>query len=178
GAGAPASAGSRDPEAPVSLGIEDLAVGHWSDPVGLTGCTVVVPPPGNVAAASVRGGGPGTRETALLPPQAHVEGGSAVLLTGGSAFGLAAAQGVVDWCERRGLGYGRFGRPIPIVPAAVLFHLMGGDVGGRPPGPGGGRAPLPGPRSRRRADGQRRRRHGLHRRQGGRARPDDQGRPR
>src|SRR4029453_4750299 len=99
----------------VALGIEDLAVGHWTDPVGLTGCTVVVPPPGNVAAAAVRGGGPGTRETDLLQPQAHVEGVSAVLLTGGSAFGLAAAQGVVDWCERRGLGYDRFGRPIPIV---------------------------------------------------------------
>ena len=84
----------------MALGIEDLAVGHWTDPVGLTGCTVVVPPEGNVAAASVRGGGPGTRETDLLQPQAHVEGVSAVLLTGGSAFGLAAAQGVVDWCER------------------------------------------------------------------------------
>ena len=57
----------------MALGIEDLAVGHWTDPVGLTGCTVVVPPPGNVAADSVRGGGPGTRETDLLQPQAHVE---------------------------------------------------------------------------------------------------------
>jgi L-aminopeptidase/D-esterase-like protein len=123
----------------VSLGIEDLAVGHWTDPVGLTGCTVVVPPPGNVAAASVRGGGPGTRETDLLQPQAHVEGVSAVLLTGGSAFGLAAAQGVVDWCERRGLGYGRFGRPIPIVPAAVLFDLAVGDWDARP-GPAEGEA--------------------------------------
>jgi L-aminopeptidase/D-esterase-like protein len=116
----------------VALGIEELAVGHWTDPVGLTGCTVVVPPPGNVAAASVRGGGPGTRETDLLQPQAHVEGVSAVLLTGGSAFGLAAAQGVVAWCERRGLGYGRFGRPIPIVPAAVLFDLAVGDWDARP----------------------------------------------
>ncbi|HWC41240.1 MAG TPA: P1 family peptidase [Actinomycetota bacterium] len=116
----------------MALGVEDLAVGHWTDPVGLTGCTVVVPPPGNVAAASVRGGGPGTRETDLLQPQAHVEGVSAVLLTGGSAFGLAAAQGVVDWCERRGLGYGRFGRPIPIVPAAVLFDLAVGDWDARP----------------------------------------------
>jgi L-aminopeptidase/D-esterase-like protein len=123
----------------VSLGIEDLAVGHWTDPVGLTGCTVVVPPPGNVAAASVRGGGPGTRETDLLQPQAHVEGVSAVLLTGGSAFGLAAAQGVVAWCERRGLGYGRFGRPIPIVPAAVLFDLAVGDWEARP-GPAEGEA--------------------------------------
>jgi L-aminopeptidase/D-esterase-like protein len=123
----------------VALGIEDLAVGHWDDPVGLTGCTVVVPPPGNVAAASVRGGGPGTRETDLLQPQAHVEGVSAVLLTGGSAFGLAAAQGVVDWCERRGLGYARFGRPIPIVPAAVLFDLAVGDWDARP-GPAQGEA--------------------------------------
>jgi L-aminopeptidase/D-esterase-like protein len=123
----------------VALGIEDLAVGHWTDPVGLTGCTVIVPPPGNVAAASVRGGGPGTRETDLLQPQAHVQGVSAVLLTGGSAFGLAAAQGVVAWCERRGLGYGRFGRPIPIVPAAVLFDLMVGDWEARP-GPAEGEA--------------------------------------
>jgi L-aminopeptidase/D-esterase-like protein len=123
----------------VALGVEDLAVGHWTDPVGLTGCTVVIPPPGNRAAASVRGGGPGTRETDLLQPQAHVEGVSAVLLTGGSAFGLAAAQGVVDWCERRGLGYGRFGRPIPIVPAAVLFDLAVGDWEARP-GPAEGEA--------------------------------------
>jgi L-aminopeptidase/D-esterase-like protein len=123
----------------MALGIEDLAVGHWTDPVGLTGCTVVVPPPQNVAAASVRGGGPGTRETDLLQPQAHVEGVSAVLLTGGSAFGLAAAQGVVDWCERRGLGYARFGPPIPIVPAAVLFDLAVGDWAARP-GPAEGEA--------------------------------------
>jgi L-aminopeptidase/D-esterase-like protein len=123
----------------VALGIEDLAVGHWTDPVGLTGCTVAIPPPGNVAAASVRGGGPGTRETDLLQPQAHVEGVSAVLLTGGSAFGLAAAQGVVDWCERRGLGYANFGRPIPIVPAAVLFDLAVGDWDARP-GPAEGEA--------------------------------------
>jgi L-aminopeptidase/D-esterase-like protein len=123
----------------VALGIEDLAVGHWTDPVGLTGCTVVIPPPGNVAAASVRGGGPGTRETDLLQPQAHVEAVSAVLLTGGSAFGLAAAQGVVAWCERRGLGYDRFGRPIPIVPAAVLFDLAVGDWDARP-GPAEGEA--------------------------------------
>ncbi len=123
----------------MALGIEDLAVGHWTDPVGLTGCTVVVPPPDNVAAASVRGGGPGTRETDLLQPQAHVESVSAILLTGGSAFGLAAAQGVVAWCERQGLGYGRFGPPIPIVPAAVLFDLAVGDWQARP-GPAEGEA--------------------------------------
>jgi L-aminopeptidase/D-esterase-like protein len=123
----------------VSLGLEDLAVGHWTDPVGLTGCTVVLPPAGNVAAASVRGGGPGTRETDLLQPQAHIEAVSGLLLTGGSAFGLAAAHGVVAWCERRGIGYDRFGRPIPIVPAAVLFDLAVGDWDARP-GPAQGEA--------------------------------------
>ena len=116
----------------MALGIDDLAVGHWEDPAGLTGCTVLIPPRGNVASCSVRGGGPGTRETDLLHPQAHLESVSAVLLTGGSAFGLAAAHGVVDWCERAGIGYKRFGRPIPIVPAAVLFDLAVGDWDARP----------------------------------------------
>jgi L-aminopeptidase/D-esterase-like protein len=123
----------------VSLGLDDLAVGHWTDPVGLTGCTVVIPPPGNVASVSVRGGGPGTRETDLLDPQAHLQGVSALLLTGGSAFGLAAAQGVVAWCEANGIGYDRFGPPIPIVPAAVLFDLPVGSWEARP-GPAEGEA--------------------------------------
>jgi L-aminopeptidase/D-esterase-like protein len=123
----------------VSLGLDDLAVGHWTDPVGLTGCTVVIPPPGNVASVSVRGGGPGTRETDLLHPQAHLQSVSAVLLTGGSAFGLAAAQGVVAWCEANGIGYDRFGKPIPIVPAAVLFDLPVGNWEARP-GPAEGEA--------------------------------------
>jgi L-aminopeptidase/D-esterase-like protein len=123
----------------MSLGLDDLAVGHWTDPTGLTGCTVVIPPAGNVASVSVRGGGPGTRETDLLAPQAHLQGVSAVLLTGGSAFGLAAAQGVVAWCEANGIGYDRFGRPIPIVPAAVLFDLAVGNWDARP-GPAEGEA--------------------------------------
>ncbi len=123
----------------MALGVDDLAVGHWTDPVGLTGCSVVIPPPGNVTSVAVRGGGPGTRETDLLQPQAHVASVSAVLLTGGSAFGLAAAQGVVDWCERSGIGYDRFGGVIPIVPAAVLFDLAVGDWGARP-GPAEGEA--------------------------------------
>ena len=123
----------------MSFGLDDLAVGHWTDPVGLTGCTVVIPPPGNVASVSVRGGGPGTRETDLLHPQAHLQSVSAVLLTGGSAFGLAAAQGVVAWCEANGIGYDRFGKPIPIVPAAVLFDLPVGSWDARP-GPAEGEA--------------------------------------
>ncbi len=123
----------------MSLGIEDLAIGHWTDPDGLTGCTVILPPRGNVTSVSVRGGGPGTRETDLLDPKAHVEEVAAVLLTGGSAFGLAAAQGVMTWCERAGIGYDRFGPPIPIVPAAVLFDLALGDWHARP-GPAEGEA--------------------------------------
>jgi L-aminopeptidase/D-esterase-like protein len=123
----------------MSLGLDDLAVGHWTDPTGLTGCTVVIPPAGNVASVSVRGGGPGTRETDLLAPQAHLQSVSAVLLTGGSAFGLAAAQGVVAWCEANGIGYDRFDRPIPIVPAAVLFDLAVGNWDARP-GPAEGEA--------------------------------------
>ena len=116
----------------MALGVGDLAVGHWTDQAGLTGCTVVLPPPGNVASVSVRGGGPSTQQTDVLQPQAHIDEVSAVLLTGGSAFGLAAAHGVVDWCERRGIGYARFGRPIPIVPAAVVFDLSVGDWDARP----------------------------------------------
>jgi len=123
----------------MTLGIDGLAVGHWTDPLGLTGCTVVIPPPGNVASVSVRGGGPGTRETDILGPNAHMQGVSAVLLTGGSAFGLAAAQGVVAWCEAKGIGYDRFGPPIPIVPAAVIFDLGVGDWNARP-GPAEGTA--------------------------------------
>jgi L-aminopeptidase/D-esterase-like protein len=116
----------------VALGLDDLAVGHWTDPVGMTGCTVVIPPVGNIASVSVRGGGPGTRETDILNPAAHVQSVAAVLLTGGSAFGLAAASGVVAWCEAKGVGYSRFGRPIPIVPAAVIFDLLLGDWDARP----------------------------------------------
>ena len=112
----------------MALGLDDLAVGHWDDPVGMTGCTVVLPPPGNIASVSVRGGGPGTRETDIPAPHAHVQGVAAILLTGGSTFGLAAATGVVAWCEARGIGYDRFGPPIPIVPAAVLFDLLNGGV--------------------------------------------------
>jgi L-aminopeptidase/D-esterase-like protein len=116
----------------VALGLDDLAIGHWTDPVGMTGCTVIIPPPGNVTSVSVRGGGPGTRETDILSPASHVQGVAAVLLAGGSAFGLAAATGVVAWCEAKGIGYTRFGAPIPIVPGAVLFDLLLGDWHARP----------------------------------------------
>jgi L-aminopeptidase/D-esterase-like protein len=116
----------------MSLGLDDLAVGHWTDPTGLTGCTVVIPPAGNVASVSVRGGGPGTRETDLLAPQAHLQGVSAVLLTGGSAFGLAAWAGVMRYLEERGVGYPIGSVRVPIVAGAVIFDLLVGDAAARP----------------------------------------------
>lgn len=97
----------------------------------LTGTTVVVAPPGTTGGCDVRGGGPGTRETDLLDPRNMVEHVDAVCLTGGSAYGLAAADGVMRALERRGRGFTvgvEPGRVVPIVPAAVLFDLAAGGV--------------------------------------------------
>jgi L-aminopeptidase/D-esterase-like protein len=110
-----------------------FSVGSWSDPVGLTGCTVVIPPDEeNSAGTFVVGGGPGTRETDVLGPLARSDGASAVLLTGGSAFGLAAADGVARWLEERERGHWTPAGPVPIVPAAVVYDLASGDPGARP----------------------------------------------
>ncbi len=119
--------------------VPGIRVGHWTDPVGVTGCTVVLPPPGTVASGEVRGGAPGTRETDLLRPGMLVQEVHAVLLTGGSAFGLAAADGVVRYLEERGIGLDTGVARIPIVPAAVLFDLGCGSAGARP-GPEQGHA--------------------------------------
>ncbi len=109
-----------------------VRVGHWSDQVALTGCTVVVLPAGTVASGEVRGGAPGTREWALLEPWRTVNRVDAVVLSGGSAFGLAACDGVSRWCEERGIGYPTTAGPVPIVVGAVLFDLDVGDPGRRP----------------------------------------------
>lgn len=104
----------------------------------LTGTTVVLPPPeGAVGGVDVRGGGPGTRETDLLDPRNLVERVHAVVLTGGSAMGLAAVDGVVQRLFAAGVGYpmGPPGEVVPIVPAAVLFDLGRGGVFGHHPGP-------------------------------------------
>ena len=119
--------------------VPGVRVGHWSDPVGLTGVTVVVPPEPNVAAVEVRGAAPGTRETALLAPGMKVEGVQAIALCGGSAFGLAAASGVMAALEAEGRGYPTMAGPVPIVPAAVIFDLLVGDASARP-GPEAGEA--------------------------------------
>ncbi len=109
-----------------------FACGHWTDPVGLTGCTVVLAPPGAVGSGEVRGGGPGTRESDLLSPASSTAGPQAVLLTGGSAFGLAAADGVVRWLEAQGRGHATPAARVPLVSAAVVYDLHNGDVDARP----------------------------------------------
>jgi L-aminopeptidase/D-esterase-like protein len=116
-----------------------VTAGHWTDREAWTGCTAVLLPEGGVAAAEVRGGGPGTRESDLLGPAANVPGVDAVLLTGGSAFGLAAADGVVQHLTARGVGHVTPWGRVPLVPAAVVFDLALGDGAVRP-GPAEGRA--------------------------------------
>jgi L-aminopeptidase/D-esterase-like protein len=111
---------------------DGFAVGHWTDEQARTGCTVVLAPPGTRGAVEVRGGGTGSRELEALSPHANSEGPTAVLLTGGSAFGLAAADGVVRWLEQRGLGRPTPVGVIPLVPAAVVFDLAEGAPGRRP----------------------------------------------
>lgn len=99
----------------------------------LTGVTVVLPPPGTIGAVDVRGGGPGTHETDALDPTTLVSTVDAVVLTGGSAYGLAAAGGVQRWCEENGRGFAVPGGVVPIVPAAAIFDLgRGGDFSARP----------------------------------------------
>ncbi len=112
--------------------IDGVRVGHWTDPVARTGCTVVLFPEGTVASGEVRGGAPAARETALLDPTKAVTRLDAVLLTGGSAFGLAAADGVMRFCEERGLGVPTPAGPVPIVVGLGLFDLAVGDPGVRP----------------------------------------------
>jgi len=111
-----------------------VLVGHATDRVGVTGCTAVLfdAPSGAVVGVDVRGGAPGTRETDLLSPTATVSEAHAILLTGGSAFGLAAADGVVRFLEEGGVGYDVGVARVPIVPAAVVFDLAVGDPAARP----------------------------------------------
>jgi L-aminopeptidase/D-esterase-like protein len=112
--------------------VAGLAVGHFTHPRHATGCTVVLCPPGAVGGVDVRGGAPGTRETDALRPGNTVEQVHAVLLTGGSAFGLDAATGVMRWLAQRGHGVAVGPVRVPIVPAAVLFDLWHGDTTLRP----------------------------------------------
>jgi L-aminopeptidase/D-esterase-like protein len=106
---------------------EGFRAGHFTDRSGWTGCTVVLAPPGAVGSGEVRGGGPGSRESDLLSPATATAGPQAVLLTGGSAFGLAAADGVVSWLAERGAGHPTPAGPVPLVAAGVVFDLMLGS---------------------------------------------------
>jgi L-aminopeptidase/D-esterase-like protein len=112
----------------IRVGQVDRTGGGW-----LTGVTVVLPPPGTVGAVDVRGGGPATHETDALDPAAWVHTVDAVVLAGGSAFGLAAATGAQRWCEEQGRGFRTANALVPIVPAAAIYDLgRGGDVRARP----------------------------------------------
>ena len=113
--------------------IPGIKVGHVTDVAKATGCTVILCPPGTVGAVDVRGGAPGTRETDLLAAHNLVSEVTAVVLSGGSAFGLATADGVMRWHTERGMGYqSRSGVTVPIVPAAILFDLTIGEAGAYP----------------------------------------------
>lgn len=108
--------------------VPGVAVGHWTDPAAATGVTVITFPEPNVAAAEARGGAPGTRETALLAPGMRVETIQALVFAGGSAFGLAAADGVMQELAAAGLGHPTPAGPVPIVPAAIIFDLIVGEA--------------------------------------------------
>ena len=116
-------------DAPPPDGFE---IGHWTDAEGVTGCTVVIAPPGSRAGVDVRGGGPGTRETDVIGPLAGTAEVTAVMLSGGSAYGLGAADGAMRWLESKGRGYVTPGGLVPIVPAAVIYDLAAGDASARP----------------------------------------------
>jgi L-aminopeptidase/D-esterase-like protein len=112
--------------------VPGLKVGHHTLAARPTGCTVVLAEAGAIAGVDVRGGAPGTRETELLDPSNLVAHVHAVVLAGGSAFGLDAASGVVRYLEERGIGFDAGVAKVPIVPAAILFDL---GVGGASPRP-------------------------------------------
>lgn len=113
--------------------VPGVEVGHWTNTEAMTGCTVVVFPEPNCVTGEARGGAPGSREFALLQPGMSVEQAQAIVLTGGSAFGLATADGVVRALEADGRGYQTAaGIRVPIVPAAVIFDFAAGDPLSRP----------------------------------------------
>ncbi|HEY3382785.1 MAG TPA: P1 family peptidase [Vicinamibacterales bacterium] len=123
------------PQVPQGSGLTDvpgIKVGHHTLTERLTGCTVVLAEAGAVGGVDVRGSAPGTRETDLLNPVNLVDRVNAVVLAGGSAFGLDAATGVVRYLDERGVGFPTQYGKVPIVPAAILFDLNVGDAKIRP----------------------------------------------
>jgi L-aminopeptidase/D-esterase-like protein len=132
--------------------VAGIEVGHHTDPRRPTGCTVVLAREGAVGGVDVRGAAPGTRETDLLAPDNLVDRVHAVLLAGGSAFGLDAAGGVMAWLEEQGVGLDVGTCRVPIVPGAVLFDLLVGDARIRPDA-AAGRAACEAASTRRPAEG-------------------------
>jgi L-aminopeptidase/D-esterase-like protein len=120
--------------------IPRVLVGHWTDEAARTGCTAVLFPGGATASGEVRGGAPATREFDLLAPERLVGRIDAVVLSGGSAFGLDACSGAVAWCEEQGLGLATSAGPVPIVVGACIYDLAEGESSVRPGAPEGYRA--------------------------------------
>ncbi len=112
--------------------VEGFKVGHFTDGEALTGCTVILCPPNTRGSCEVRGSSPGSRELALLAPEKKMEEIHAIVLTGGSAFGLAAADGVVRWLEEHETGYQTPWGRVPLVASAVVFDLNVGKNTVRP----------------------------------------------
>lgn len=117
--------------------VPGIAVGHWTDTQAHTGCTVAIMPPGTVASGEIRGGGPASREFGLLGVNRHVSQIDAVVLTGGSAYGLATADGVMRYLEDHERGYQTSVARVPIVPTMAVFDLAVGDATVRPGAPEG-----------------------------------------
>jgi L-aminopeptidase/D-esterase-like protein len=107
--------------------VKGIRVGHFTETRRPTGCTVILTPPGTTGGVDVRGSAPGTRETDLLDPVNSIQEVHGVLLSGGSAFGLDAAAGVVRFLAERGIGFSTSAGVVPIVPAAILYDLAVGD---------------------------------------------------
>lgn len=110
--------------------VPGIKIGHATNEANHTGCTVILCPDGTVGSVDVRGPAPGSRESAILSPEKPVQTLNGVVLTGGSAFGLAAADGVMRFLAEQGIGHPTPIKPIPIVPAAVVYDLfLGGGQG-------------------------------------------------
>ena len=109
-----------------------MTVGHWTDFEHRTGCTVILLPEGTIASGEVSGGAPATREFALLDPTKMMNRVDAVVLAGGSAFGLAACEGVMDYCAEHDRGFDTKGGKVPIVVGMCLYDLTEGRAEGAP----------------------------------------------
>ena len=127
----PSQSAAPNPKSSIT-DVAGIKVGHFTDMRRPTGCTVIMCEQGATAGVDVRGSAPGTRETDLLDPQNLVQQVHAIVLSGGSAFGLDTATGVMRWLEEHGFGYDVGIAKVPIVPAAVLYDLPVGDARIRP----------------------------------------------